>query len=105
MHGAVEFIEVLADGFIVHAVELGIAFINHLQNRFSITQIRLLGENVVSQSFKIGFYDLSPPESVGDSTLGCDELQLSIVPKILYAINKETTLRCTVHMGSAFFRF
>ena len=92
MHGTVEFIEVLADGFVVHAVKLGITFIDHLQNRFSITQIRLLGENIVPQGFKIGFHVSSPPESVGDSTLGCWELQLSIVPKILYAINKEKSL-------------
>lgn len=105
VHGTVEFVEVLADGFVVHAVELGIAFVNHLQNGFTVTQIRLLGENIVPQGFKIGFHDSSPPESVGDSTLGCWELQLSIVPKILYAINNETALRCTVHVDGAFFRF
>ena len=103
VHCTVEFIEVLADGFVVHAVELGIAFIDHLQNGFTVIQIRLLGENIVPQGFKIGFHDLSPPESVGDGTLGCGELQLSIVPKILYAIIKDTTLRCTVHVDGAFF--
>jgi len=98
VHGTVEFVEVLADGFVVHAVKLGIAFIDHLQNGFSVTQIRLLGEDIVPQGFKIGFHDSSPPESVGDSTLGCGELQLSIVPKILYAINKEKSLLTQEHL-------
>lgn len=46
VHGTVEFVKVLADGFVIHAVELGIA-LNHLQNRFPATRIQLLGENIV----------------------------------------------------------
>ena len=103
VHGLKQLVKVLADGFVVHAVELGITLVDHLQNGFSVAKIRLLGENIVPQSFKIGFQDSSPPKSVGDSTLGRGELQLSIVPKILYAIIKETALRCTVHVDGAFF--
>lgn len=88
VHGAVEFIEVLADSFVVHAVELGIAFIDHLQNRFAASQIRLLGKDIVVQGLKIRFHGSPPPVSVGDSTLGCIGLQLSLVPKILYVENK-----------------
>ena len=55
VHCPIQFIEVFADRFIVHAVELGVALIYHLQNRFRIADIGMLLQNVVPQVFKIGF--------------------------------------------------
>ena len=55
VHSLIQFIKVLADRFVIHAIQLGITFIDHLQNRFRIVDIRMLLQNVFPQIFKIGF--------------------------------------------------
>ena len=55
VHSLIQFIKVLADRFVIHAIQLGITFLDHFQNRFRIVDIRMLLQNVFPQVFKIGF--------------------------------------------------
>ena len=55
VHSLIQLIKVLADRFVIHTVELGVTFINHLQNGFCIIDIKVLLQNVLPQVFKIGF--------------------------------------------------
>ena len=55
VHSLIQFIKVLADRFVIHAIQLGITFIDHFQNRFRIVDIRMLLQNVFPQIFKISF--------------------------------------------------
>ena len=53
VHSLIQFIKVLADRFVIHAIQLGITFIDHFQNRFRIVDIIVLttGRRIPSEKY------------------------------------------------------